>query len=138
MGCKARYLQDTLNPGTLTAHKVICLVLLHSWPDTVYGALLRKTRISTHTPPGCCLAVSPSAGYHPCYSGFQVQGAADSPAARTPNYTILRDIVSRRPLPYSYLLQEDLIFHIKIKNEKNISNKQYRCYFYIIGRGHAQ
>ena len=79
---KVRFRRDVLNTGTLTAHKGIRLVLLHSWPDTVHGALLRKTRVSTHTTPGCCLTRSPSTGYHPCYSGFQVQGAATSPAAQ--------------------------------------------------------
>lgn len=45
---KVRFRRDVLNTGTLTAHKGIRLVLLHSWPDTVHGALLRKTRVSTH------------------------------------------------------------------------------------------
>ncbi len=40
-----------LNSGALAAHKDIRLVLLHSWPDTIRGALLRKTRISTHNLP---------------------------------------------------------------------------------------
>ena len=79
---QVRFRHGMLNTGTLTAHKDIRLVLLHSWPDTVHSALLRKTRVSTHTLPGCCLTRSPSAGYHPCYSGFQVQGAATSPAAQ--------------------------------------------------------
>ena len=90
MGCKARYLQNALNPGALAAHKVICLVLLHSWPDTIHSALLRKTRISTRTLKGGYITNSPSAGYHPCYSGFQVQGTAASPAAQFVLYTRLQ------------------------------------------------
>ena len=37
--------------GTLAAHKDIRLVLLHSWPDTIRGALLRKTQTATHNLP---------------------------------------------------------------------------------------
>jgi len=42
-----RFSNDRLNPGTLTAPGSFCLVLLHSWPDTVHRFPSRKTRIST-------------------------------------------------------------------------------------------
>lgn len=42
-----RYLYSQLGPGTLTAHKSVRLVLLHSCPDTVQRFPLRKTKTST-------------------------------------------------------------------------------------------
>ena len=42
-----RYLYSLLGPGCLAAHRRSCLVLLHSWPDTVHRGLLRKTQTST-------------------------------------------------------------------------------------------
>ena len=42
-----RYPGCKLNPGTLTAPRSFCLVLLRSRPDTVHRFLPRKTRIST-------------------------------------------------------------------------------------------
>ncbi len=42
-----RYPGSQLGPGDLTAHKRFHLVLLHSYPDTVHGVLLRKTQTST-------------------------------------------------------------------------------------------
>ena len=42
-----RYLHSQLGNGCLAAHRVDCLVLLGSPPDTVHRALLRKTKSST-------------------------------------------------------------------------------------------
>lgn len=78
-----RYHHSQLSPGDLTAHKWSRLVLLCSQPDTVHGDLLRKTQTSTPLMMGSPAGSIPQTGYHPCYSGFQVQGAATSPAART-------------------------------------------------------
>ena len=56
-------------------------MLLGSPPDTVHGAGLRGTDLSSlliwgrrHSPP-------PGAGIHPCCSGLQVQGTAISPTS---------------------------------------------------------
>ena len=49
------------------------LVLLRSRPDTVHGFPSRKTRISTSLTKGSPASFRPSAQYHPCYSGLQVQ-----------------------------------------------------------------
>lgn len=42
-----RYFYSQLGPGALTAHRRVCLALLHSWPDAVHRFLLRKTQTST-------------------------------------------------------------------------------------------
>ena len=55
-------------------------MLLRSRPDMVHGFLLRKTQISTPVCPGSDYMQCPKQNI-PCYSGFQVQGAATSPAA---------------------------------------------------------
>ena len=46
-GCYIRYPDSQLRNGNLAAHRVDCLVLLGSPPDTVHRALLRKTKSST-------------------------------------------------------------------------------------------
>ncbi len=58
-------------------------MLLRSRPDMVRRFLLRKTQISTSSKPGSNDKQVPATEHHPCYSGFQVQGAANSPAAWT-------------------------------------------------------
>ena len=78
-----RYSYSLLGPGTLTAHRRFCLVLLHSCPDTVHRFLLRKTQTSTPLIEGSSTERNPSVWHHPCCSGLQVQGTAISPAART-------------------------------------------------------
>ena len=62
-------------------------MLLHSCPDTVHRFLLRKTQTSTPLFRGSPTVKTPSVGQHPCYSGLQVQGAANAPAARFFDYT---------------------------------------------------
>ena len=70
-----------LGTGTLATHLRICLMLLGSPPDMVHNLRSRKTRSSLQTKRG---ADHPSQilirGNHPCCSGLQVQGTADSPA----------------------------------------------------------
>ena len=70
-----------LGIGTLATHLRICLMLLGSPPDMVHNLRSRKTRSSLQTKRG---ADHPSQilirGNHPCCSGLQVQGTADSPA----------------------------------------------------------
>ena len=77
-----RYPGSWLSPGCLAAHRGSHLVLLHSCPDTVHEALLRKTQTSTLLTRGSPAKPTSEAGYHPCWSGLQVQGTAISPAAR--------------------------------------------------------
>ena len=77
-----RYSYSLLGPGTLTAHKSFCLVLLHSCPDTVHRFLLRKTQTSTSLIEGSFAMKEPSDWHHPRCSGLRVQGTAISPAAR--------------------------------------------------------
>ena len=56
-------------------------MLLGSPPDTVHEFSLRKTKTSTpHTLGSFAIDLSETE-HHPCYSGLQVQGAADSPAS---------------------------------------------------------
>lgn len=57
-------------------------MLLRSRPDTVHRFPSRKTQIFNATYQGQLCKSSPSAQYHPCYSGLQVQGTASAPAAR--------------------------------------------------------
>ena len=77
----ARYPYSRLKIGSPAAHLAIRLVLLGSPPDTVHGTGLRGTDLSSlliwgrrHSPP-------PGAGIHPCCSGLQVQGTANSPTS---------------------------------------------------------
>ena len=65
------------------AHAKIRLELLHSCPDTVHGITLHKTLRSTFL-----TARKPSInpvgkGIRFCYSGLQIQGAANSPPTRS-------------------------------------------------------
>ena len=55
-------------------------MLLRSRPDTVQRFLLRETQLSTPLIKGSSINKTSEADHHSCYSGFQVQGAADSPA----------------------------------------------------------
>ena len=77
-----RYLDSQLDPGTLTTPGRFCLVLLRSRPDTVHRFPSHETQIFNVTYQGQLCRSTPSAQYHPCYSGLQVQGTASTPAAR--------------------------------------------------------
>ncbi len=72
-------------------------MLLHSCPDTVHRFLLRKTQTSTPLFRGSPTVKTPSVGQHPCYSGLQVQGTANSPAVRKLYDLILYDGMTCRP-----------------------------------------
>ncbi len=65
------------------AHANIRLVLLRSRPDTVHGNALHKTLLSTflttRKPSINCV----EKGVRLCYSGLQIQGAANSPPMRS-------------------------------------------------------
>ena len=69
--------------ATLWHTQTIRLELLHSCPDTVHGITLHKTLRSTFL-----TARKPSInpvgkGIRLCYSGLQIQGAANSPPTRS-------------------------------------------------------
>ena len=72
---------DVLRLGNFTAHELNCLMLLGSPPDMVHSRPLRETRPSTYIKIGTD-RTNPALnrGNHPCCSGLQVQGTADSPA----------------------------------------------------------
>jgi len=72
---------DILRQGNFTAHELNCLMLLGSPPDMVHSRSLRETRPSTYIKIGTD-RTNPALGKgnHPCFSGLQVQGTADSPA----------------------------------------------------------
>ena len=55
-------------------------MLLRSRPDTVQRFLLRETQLSTPLIKGSSINKTSEADHHSCYSGFQVQDAANFPA----------------------------------------------------------
>ena len=75
----ARYPGSRLRSGNPAAQVAVRLVLLGSPPDTVHGAALRRTDPSTPLTEVGRHNISPGAGIHPCCSGLQVQGTANSP-----------------------------------------------------------
>ena len=78
---RKRYQRCQLSPGTPVAHESSHLVLLGSPPDTVREFPLHKTKTSTSHTLGSFADNSSEAEHHPCYSGLQVQGTANSPAS---------------------------------------------------------
>ena len=76
-----RYPHLLLGAGCLAAHRVNCLMLLGSPPDMVHNPRLRKTHSSTQTTRVRLPWSDPQNGIHPCCSGFQVQGSANSPTS---------------------------------------------------------
>ena len=77
----ARYPGRRLRSGHPTAQITFRLVLLGSPPDTVHGAALRGTDPSSLLTWGRQHNAVPGAGIHPCCSGLQVQGTANSPTS---------------------------------------------------------
>ena len=65
------------------AHPNIRLVLLHSCPDTVHGIALHKTLLSTFLAVRRPSINDVEKGVQLCYSGLQIQGAANSPPTRS-------------------------------------------------------
>ena len=90
----ARDLDSRLKNSNPTAHAAIRLVLLGSPPDTVRGAALRGTDLSSLLIQGRRHIARPGAGIHPRCSGLRVQGTAISPTsaalrcAETENRTV--------------------------------------------------
>ena len=56
-------------------------MLLGSPPDMVHGFPLRGTGLSSPLTRGRRHSAGPGAGIHPCCSGLQVQGTANSPTS---------------------------------------------------------
>ena len=77
----ARYPGSRLRSGNPAAQVAVRLVLLGSPPDTVHGAALRRTDPSTPLTEVGRHNIGPGAGIHPCCSGLQVQGTANSPTS---------------------------------------------------------
>lgn len=77
----ARYPGSRLRSGHPTAQITFRLVLLGSPPDTVHGATLRGTDPSSLLTGVRRHSAVPGAGIHPCCSGLQVQGTANSPTS---------------------------------------------------------
>ena len=77
----ARDLDSRLKNSNPTAHAAIRLVLLGSPPDTVRGAALRGTDLSSLLIQGRRHIARPGAGIHPRCSGLRVQGTAISPTS---------------------------------------------------------
>ena len=75
----ARYPGSRLRSGNPAAQVAVRLVLLGSPPDTVHGAALRGTDPSSLLTWVRRHNAVPGAGIHPCCSGLQVQGTANSP-----------------------------------------------------------
>ena len=67
--------------GTPAPQVAVRLVLLGSPPDTVHGAALRGTDPSSLLTWGRQHNAVQGAGIHPCCSGLQVQGTANSPTS---------------------------------------------------------
>ena len=64
-------------------------MLLGSPPDMVRGFRLRKTHSSTQATRLTRKRSFLKRGIHPCYSGFQVQGSAKSPAGMASFYSLM-------------------------------------------------
>jgi len=76
-----RYPGSWLKNGAPAAHGRFRLMLLGSPPDMVHGFPLRGTDLSSLLAWGRRHNAVPGAGVHPCCSGLQVQGTANSPTS---------------------------------------------------------
>ena len=100
----ARYPGSRLRSGNPAAQVAVRLVLLGSPPDTVHGAALRGTDPSSLLTWVRRHNAVPGAGIHPCCSGLQVQGTANSPtSAALPRAGRIRAVPGRLVL-LSYII----------------------------------
>ena len=100
----ARYPGSRLRSGNPAAQIAVRLVLLGSPPDTVHGATLRGTDPSSLLTGVRRHNADPGAGIHPCCSGLQVQGTANSPtSAALPRAGRIRAVPGRLVL-LSYII----------------------------------
>ncbi len=87
-------------------------MLLGPPPDTVHGAPVRGTISSSRLTWVRRHSTGPGAGIHPCYSGSQVQGTANSPTsaalpqaepcAARPAVWLVQNILSHFPLGFNH------------------------------------
>ena len=99
-----RYPGSRLRSGNPAAQVAVRLVLLGSPPDTVHGAALRGTDPSSLLTWVRRHNAVPGAGIHPCCSGLQVQGTANSPtSAALPRAGRIRAVPGRLVL-LSYII----------------------------------
>ena len=77
----ARYKDSRLKNSNPTAHAANRLVLLGSPPDTVHGATLRRTGLSSLLIQVRRHITRPGVGIHSRCSGLRVQGTAISPTS---------------------------------------------------------
>lgn len=104
----ARYPGSRLRSGNPAAQVAVRLVLLGSPPDTVHGAALRGTDPSSLLTWVRRHIAVPGAGIHPCCSGLQVQGTANSPtSAALPRAGRIRAVPGRLVL-LSYIISARL------------------------------
>ena len=77
----ARYKDSRLKNSNPTAHAANRLVLLGSPPDTVHGATLRRTGLSSLLIQVRRHITRPGVGIHSRCSGLRIQGTANSPTS---------------------------------------------------------
>ena len=108
-------------------------MLLHSCPDTVHRFLLRKTQTSTPLFRGSPTVKTPSVGQHPCYSGLQVQGTANSPAVRKLYDLILYDGMTCRPSACLVYMAAAVLSSRSLTNKHciKIHKNTFYCFFII-------
>ena len=80
-------------------------MLLGSPPDMIHGFRSHRTHPSTHIPRCRPHKKHPQRRHHPCYSGFQVQDTAATPASMVLSGHRTLHIYYNRPLP---LMQEQI------------------------------
>ena len=91
-------------------------MLLGSPPDTVHGTTLRGTNLSSLLIWGRRHILPPGAGIHPCCSGLQVQGTANSPTSAA----LFHAETSEKPwIIVSHLLQiiNQIFWDIRIRQK---------------------
>ena len=108
-------------------------MLLHSCPDTVHRFLLRKTQTSTPLFRGSPTVKTPSVGQHPCYSGLQVQGTANSPAVRKLYDLVLYDGMTCRPSACLVYMAAAVLSSRSLTNKHciKIHKNKFYCFFII-------
>ena len=94
-----------LQTGFPAAPRKDRLMLLGSPPDMIHGFRSHRTHPSTHIPRCGPHKKHPQRRHHPCYSGFQVQDTAATPASMVLSGHRTLHIYYNRPLP---LMQEQI------------------------------
>ena len=108
-------------------------MLLRLRPDTVRRFLLRETQTSTSLTEGSPTAATPPEDHHPCYSGLQVQGTANSPAVRKLYDLILYDGMTCRPSACLVYMAAAVLSSRSLTNKHciKIHKNTFYCFFII-------